>query len=269
MPEGRSHTQIYEVEESQHGLLDQTLLEVAEDEASPLGSACRILKQANMLEESGSVFTSSEATLRPGFFYFIGLNPGGEASDESGEGKLPSIGKSLALSRLGCNGFDQDWSRPTARFPAGHAPMQLAFKDICLRLGMNYAEVCATNFVFTRSARVASHPEFERDRLAHADVHRLFLDVVQPEFVWLMGDPSTVGLDTDQMSWEPSGYGNWSIGRGTIELFGRSYRACHTPHLTFWSAQRYRDAFDWAFKDVKRALVYPPPHSPKPTRAVS
>jgi hypothetical protein len=180
--------------------------------------------------------------------YFIGLNPGGESADEEA-GTFPTIAESLAMSRLGCNGFDQDWSTRKQSYAPGQSPMQQRFKYVCSRLGLVYSEVCATNFAFTRSRDIESHQSFEQDLEASLKVHKILLNAVQPEFLWIQGNPDTVGLRAD-LEWRPegSGYSNWSIGRGTAELCGKTYQACHTPHLMFWDPKANAAAFEWAFE---------------------
>lgn len=217
----------------------------------PLDQARRVLAEEGLLDRSGGVLMSSEATLRKGVTYFIGLNPGGEdAAPDSPDDRVsdyPTIAESLDASRMGCNAFDQDWSTKTRSFAPGQSPMQSRFKFICRELGLCYAEVCATNFVFTRSTNVADHTSWERDLRASARVHSIFLEAVRPDFLWIQGNPATVDLEVD-MEWQPSGYSNWSIGRGTVMLGGKQYQACHTPHLSFWNPQSCTEQLGWAFE---------------------
>lgn len=213
----------------------------------PLDLAYLNLSKSGMLGRSGGVLNSAESTIRRGRTYFMGLNPGGESADENA-GTFPTIAESLAMSRLGCNGFDQDWSTKKKTYAPGQSPMQQAFKYICARLDLIYSEVCATNFIFTRSRDIGSHQSLEEDLEVSMKVHKILLDVVQPQFLWIQGNPDTVGLKTD-MEWrsEGSGYSNWGIGRGTAELFGKHYQVCHTPHLMFWDPKTNVEAFEWSF----------------------
>lgn len=216
-----------------------------------LDRAYQVLEEEGMLHRSGAVLASSEATLRKGVIYFIGLNPGGEdVGPDDPEDRLndyPTIAESLAASRFGCNGFDQDWSTKTKSFAPGQSPMQTNFKFVCRALHLCYSEVCATNFVFTRSSKVSDHTSWEADLRASRRVHSIFLDKVEPDFLWIQGNPATVGLEVD-MEWIPSGYHNWSIGRGNAVLDGRKYQACHTPHLSFWNPEACADQLRWSFE---------------------
>ncbi len=216
----------------------------------PLDAAYRVLDEEGMLERSGSVLGSAEAALRKGAFYFLGLNPGGEdvAPDdpEARTHDYPTLADSLAASRLGYNAFDQDWSTSSRSFEPGQSPMQKNFKFVCRALGLCYSEVCASNFVFTRSPRVKGHPSWEADLRVSERVHAIFLDAVQPDFLWIQGNPDTVGLKT-QMTWVPTEHGNWTIGHGTAEFCGKTWRACHTPHLSLWHPQNNRQALEHSF----------------------
>ena len=213
----------------------------------PLDMAYLSLGHSGLLQRSGGVLNSAEASLRKGPIYFMGLNPGGESADEEAGNSL-TIAESLALSRLGCNGFDQDWSTDRKTYAPGRSLMQQRFKYVCGRLGLIYSEVCATNFVFTRSRDIKSHQSFGDDLIASLKVHDILLNVVKPEFLWIQGNPGTVGLKAE-LEWrkEGSGYSNWAIGRGTAELCGKRYQVCHTPHLVFWDPKANVDAFEWAF----------------------
>jgi hypothetical protein len=221
----------------------------------PLDQARRVLAEEGILHRSGGVLMSAEATLRKGVTYFVGLNPGGEDdaphSLDDRVSDYPTIAESLEASRMGCNAFDQDWSTATRSYAPGQSPMQSRFKFVCRTLRLCYAEVCATNFVFTRSTKVADHTSWERDLRASAKVHSIFLEAVQPDFLWVQGNPETVDLQVD-MEWQPSGYSNWSIGRGTATLGGKEYPACHTPHLSFWNPEANVEELLWAFQRTGR-----------------
>ena len=68
-----------------------------------LDQAWRTLEAASLFDLSGGVLLSSEATLRKGNIYFLGVNPGGDVDDA---GDYPTIAESLFLSRVGYSAFD-------------------------------------------------------------------------------------------------------------------------------------------------------------------
>ncbi len=217
-----------------------------------LDTVTDILFAAGLRDRSGSVLHSAEATLRPGGIYFIGINPGGE--DLGVDGQMPLIHESLAMSRMGCNAFDQDWSRENAGYAPGQAKMQRSFKHIAARLGKAYGDIPATNLTFTRSRSVALHPGMASE-LGHClRVHARFLDVIRPHTIWLMGSTGEIGramrLRVAPEDWRPSGYHNWAIGRGEVDFCGKTYRLCHTPHLSFWDPEINASALEYAFGDL-------------------
>lgn len=205
-----------------------------------------VLTEANLLDVSGSVLMSSEATLRESTLYFLGLNPGG---DEEGNSSFPTIRESLALARMGCNAFDQDWSRARATFLPGAAPMQANFKTICAHLGQCYSEVPASNLVFTRSRDVSSHGLYEVDLERGMEVHRILLDAIRPRFIWFMGSLSNASeqLRIVNVEWERADYRDWYVGRGTVEFCGKDYLFGNTPHLSYWSPAGREKLLDWVF----------------------
>ena len=207
-----------------------------------LDRVASLAEEIDILDESGSILSSAEATLAShgrSDVYFLGLNPGGAADEQGAFEGFPTIFEGLALSRLGVSGWDQDWSREGATYRAGQAPMQRRFKHVAHRLGLAYGEICATNLVFARSRRLSDLGNLEQQIEHSLPIHKLMLDAVQPKRLWVMGNPDTAGsafrLHSD-VKWKSAGYANWSIGRGTVDFCGRTMQFCHTPHLSFWDA---------------------------------
>lgn len=193
------------------------------------------------LDESGGVLISSEATLRPGEVYFLGLNPGGEeGQDYSAFNRFPTVYESLAMSRLGVCGWDQDWSREKATFEPGQAPLQRRFKHIARRLGLSYSEIFATNLVFARSRRFKALESVAEQIEGCLPIHRRMLAIVQPKYLWVMGNTDNAGsalrLHNDVTWTHDEDHSNWSIGHGTADFCGLTLELCHTPHLSLWDA---------------------------------
>jgi len=197
----------------------------------------------DMLDESGSILISSEATLRwsaESDIYFLGLNPGGEAGqDFSIFNRFPTIYESLAFSRMGVSGWDQDWSRKDAGYQPGQAPLQRRFKHIARFLGLAYGEIFATNLVFARSRRFKALTRLEEQIEACLPVHKIMMDIVQPKRLWVMGNTDHAGSALtlhDDVTWQDANHSNWTIGHGTVDFCGHTMSLCHTPHLSLWDA---------------------------------
>lgn len=211
--------------------------------SAPLDQIARLLGEKKLLHESGGLLNSAESTLLSGGssdIYFLGLNPGGESGkDFSILDNFPTIYETLALSRLGVSGWDQDWSRKDASYAPGQAPIQRRFKHIARFLNLAYGEILATNLIFARSSRFKALAGKEDQLRACMPVHQAMVDIVQPKRLWVMGNPDSAGdalkLHAD-VEWRGAKYKDWSIGHGTVDFCGRTMTFCHTPHLTFWDA---------------------------------
>lgn len=229
--------------------------------SGPLAAVAALLgsEEADMLDESGSLLISAEATLRKSDrsdIYFLGLNPGGPpAEDYSIFNNFPTVYESLAMSRMGVSGWDQDWSRKGARFEPGEAPLQTRFKHIARFLGLSYGEIFATNLVFARSSRFKALPRVEDQIQACLPAHKLMIDIVKPKRLWVMGNTDSAGdalkLHKD-VQWIKARYqekNDWSIGHGTVDFCGHTMMLCHTPHLSFWDATAAdrQDLLEFAF----------------------
>lgn len=230
-------------------------LSISRKGSSALDYVAALAEQAALLDTSGAILISSEATLQPNRrsdVYFLGLNPGGAAEEDVGSEGFPTIFQSLALSRLGVSGWDQDWSRPGATYKPGEAPMQRRFKHVARRLGLAYGESCATNLVFARSRHFKDLRDVQQEVQHSLPIHKCMLDAVQPRRLWVMGDPAHAGnalkVHTG-VEWRPAGHANWSIGRGTVNFCGRTMEFCHTPHLSVWdaTAQDKQELLSFAF----------------------
>lgn len=103
-------------------------------------------------ERSGKVFYSGRAAFaRPSKLYLLGLNPGGSPIAQADE----TIGRNLARWEQGSERWseylDESW-RGAAPGSYGMAPRILHLFD---RLGLDPADVPASNVIFARSAREA------------------------------------------------------------------------------------------------------------------
>lgn len=213
----------------------------------------------DMLDESGGLLNSAEATLQKGTggdIYFMGLNPGADgAKDYSILDDFPTVFESLVFSRLGVSGWDQDWSRKDAHYEPGQAPIQRRFKHIARLLGLAYGDILATNLVFARSGKFRALKGIDAQIRACLPVHQMMIDVVQPTRLWVMGSPAQAGIALklhDDVQWRRAHHqesADWSVGYGTAEFCGRTMTFCNTPHLSYWDAtgEEKQKALEFAF----------------------
>src|ERR1035441_8005860 len=78
----------------------------------------------SILDKSGTILYSSCATLKPGKYYFLGLNPGGTDADTNTIRK--SLGNLGALTD--CAYLDEDWGSDSRSYSKGCHPLQKNFK---------------------------------------------------------------------------------------------------------------------------------------------
>lgn len=207
-----------------------------------LDEITRRLDKSDMLDEAGGLLQSSEATLRHNpdcDIYFLGLNPGGVAQvDYSVLDPGQTVYESLALARLGVCGWDQDWSRKRATYPAGESPLQRRFKHVANLLGVPYAAILATNLIFARSRSFRALPNAKEQLAACLPLHRMMVEEKRPERLWVMGNVSNAGdsIILEDVEWRKDRKMNWWVGHGEALFCGRRMELCHTPHLSYWDA---------------------------------
>ena len=137
---------------------------------------------SSILDKSGTLLYSSSATLRPGKYYFLGLNPGG-ADDgtktirESLE-NLPDFKKNAYL--------DENWSGDHRKYGEGGHPLQRNFEGLFKALGEDPRSVCASNLIFSRSIGERGAGGSERAELCWP-VHEAILEIVRPEAIITFG----------------------------------------------------------------------------------
>jgi hypothetical protein len=86
-----------------------------------------------ILDKSGTILYSSCETIKPGKYYFLGLNPGG--SDENTETIRSSLNQ-MELGKSRKNAYlDEDWGSDSRSYgKAGH-PLQMNFNCLFKALG--------------------------------------------------------------------------------------------------------------------------------------
>jgi hypothetical protein len=190
-----------------------------------------------ILDESGTILYSSCATLKPGKYYFLGLNPGGTDADTN------TIRKSLG--NLGaftdCAYLDEDWGGDSRSYSKGCHPLQKNFKGLFEALGENSRAVCATNLIFSRSIGEKGAGGTERAKLCWP-VHEAILEIVSPVAIITFGR-QPFNFIIDELSGTapndfPAGHGKWtwrySILKTGVKLIG-------LPHLSRYALTSHPD----------------------------
>ena len=195
-----------------------------------------------ILDKSGTILYSSCETLKPGKYYFLGLNPGG--SDENTETIRSSLNQ-LELGKSTKNAYlDEDWGSDSRSYDKAGHPLQMNFNCLFEALGEDSRTVCASNLIFKRSADEggAGYPE-----LAELcwPVHKAILEIVCPSAIITFGKQpfdfirGKIG-ETDHEKY-PSGHGKWtwrySILKTGEKLIG-------VPHLSLYALRCHPEVIE-------------------------
>lgn len=181
-----------------------------------------------ILDESGTLFYSSCATLVPGRYYFLGLNPGGA------DIKTKTIGQSLRdLSHLTANAYlDENWGSDSRAFGVGRHPLQKNFKALFDALGEDPRAVCASNLIFSRSIGEKGSGGRERAELCWP-VHQAVLAIVQPLAIITFGRQPFNFILEKLSGTAPqdsrAGHGNWTWRCSSLKA---GQKLIGLPHLS-------------------------------------
>lgn len=226
------------------------------------------LKDHPYAEKSGSVLYSQKSTLKPGIYYFLGLNPGGEPTDDESE-RL----KNNLLPKHDANAYYQVWSSPDAGFD----PLQKSARKFLASLEFTepkYAEsikpenltdpekfiteqemfireaqhrfiksVCSSNLYFLRSRNIKAlkkgqekEPEKDISQYIYWPIHKYIInEIVNPSIIIVYGMDAGYAVLKEQ-------------------LLGMTKEACIPTGRAEKSKRRY-PAVEFALFDDDKLLV--------------
>jgi hypothetical protein len=131
----------------------------------------------------------------------------------------------------------------------GGRPVQKRMRWLCAQIGQPIEQVCASNLIFVRSRdeRTAGYPHM-------ADicwpVHEAILEIVQPRVILTRGckvyDYVAERISNDRAISDtfPSGHGNWSCRRATLDFSGGPIDLVQLPHLSRYDPRRSPSVID-------------------------
>lgn len=208
-----------------------------------LTKAAAYLASVDLLDAPGAVLYSSEATVRPGPVYLLGLNPGG-AEDLT-------LRDSIARSRSGHNAYlDEQWAPGGHLRPRGQATLQRRVQGLCALMKLPTRDVPASNLVFTRSTRQSTHLDFQSALRLCQPVHHIFLEAIQPKFLMTFGSIENFREAATIRSVESrlAQHGTWKAHRGMATIGGRELRFGNVPHLSLWASDKRGDVVQWVLE---------------------
>lgn len=201
-----------------------------------------VVRKANeslgaILDESGTILYSSSATLKPGKYYFLGLNPGGtDANTNTIRQSLGNLGTRTDNAYL-----DEDWSSDSRSYGKGRHPLQKSFRSLFVALGEDPRAICASNLIFSRSISEKGAGGAKRTELCWA-VHEAILEIVRPAVIITFGRQPfnffRYKLSGTAAEDSRAGHGNWtwrySILKTGEKLIG-------LPHLSRYALISHPD----------------------------
>jgi hypothetical protein len=206
---------------------------------------------ASIESKCGAILFSSGTTLKPGIFYLLGLNPGGE------EG--PTIGESLDhLHDYKCNAYlDEDWSTEDRHYAIGGHPLQRHVAALFKALVQDLRDVCAANLIFTRSVNQNGAGYRQNANLCWP-VHREIIRIVKPSVILAFGngavspfsyirdlDARTHGCCSVEGSSIPARFHNWECKAFRTDIDGHPILVVGLPHLSRYNPVKHPEVIKW------------------------
>lgn len=193
--------------------------------------------------KSGSVLYSSPDTLKPGQFYFLAFNPGGEPTNDPKE----TIKAQTENLKEGHNAFlHEDWSTDKRRYDRGKAPHQKNVQALAQLLGVDIQDMFSTELIFLRSRR-ADGVDYAALSKKCWPVHQWMLGVVKPSIIVSNGNAHgksayayvlnafrNEGLSVNELSPAPSGHGRFWLKAARVTGHPTVKTVLGIPHLSYY-----------------------------------
>ena len=204
------------------------------------------LNESGIANDPGAAIYSGDETLKKGTYLFFGLNPGGVANETA------TVQQHFSRKTDRFNEYcDGEWAPGGNKKPRGGAILQRRAQYLFGSLVGNPRHVCAANLVFVRSRNVKGLSEGFRNLANQCwPFHRKLFEIVDPEVVLLMGNESFDFIlskisDPSNITFVPSGHGNWMCKAATGELEGKRRHVICMPHLSYYAINSHREVVAW------------------------
>ncbi len=204
------------------------------------------LNESGIANDPGAAIYSGDETLKKGTYLFFGLNPGGVANET--ETVQQHFSRKTDRFNEYCDG---EWAPGGNKKPRGGAILQRRAQYLFGSLVGNPRHVCAANLVFVRSRNVKGLSESFHNLANQCwPFHRKLFEIVDPEMVLLMGNESFDFIlskisDPSNITFVPSGHGDWMCKAATGELEGKRRHVICMPHLSYYAINRHPEVVAW------------------------
>lgn len=211
-----------------------------------------------ILGESGGILYSSFATLAPGTFYILGLNPGGALG--SGDTLAQCLDR---LPEYKDNAYlDEDWSSDSRHYDAGGHPLQRHLFMLMQELGEDLRQVCAANLIFSRSPDQYGADYPDRGHICWP-VHQMILNVVRPSVIIAFGNggispyaflalkhQETLGMWPEEAT-HPAQYGTWQCKAFQTRIEDMDILVLGLPHLSRYTIEGRPEVVNWIKEKIR------------------
>ena len=204
------------------------------------------LKESGTANHPGAAIYSGDETLKKGTYLFFGLNPGGVANE------MQTVQEHFCRKTERLNEYcDGEWAPGGIKKPRGGAVLQRRIQYLFGSLVGNPRHICAANLVFVRSRDVTGLPEgFHSLANKCWPFHETLFEIVDPEVVLLMGNESFEFIlnkisDPSNVTFVPSGHGDWMCKAVTGVLEGKSRHVICMPHLSYYAINHHPEVVAW------------------------
>jgi len=210
-----------------------------------------------ILGESGGLMYSSFATLTPGRFYILGLNPGGAL------GSGDTIAQCLdGLPEYKDNAYlDENWSSDSRHYDAGGHPLQRHLFLLMQALGEDLRRVCAANLIFTRSPNQYGADYPDRGHVCWP-VHQMILNVVRPSVIIAFGNGGISPyaflalkhqemLGTPEEATHPAQYRTWQCKAFQTRIEDTDILVLGLPHLSRYTIEGRPEVLKWIKEKIR------------------
>ena len=216
------------------------------------------LKPANLLDEKGAVLYSRPHTLKPGRYYILGLNPGGDA--EAGQTIRQRLDRPM---NEWVNAYtEEQWAKPNARdehdnYEKGQHPLQRRLHWLFGQLGTDLNDVCASNLIFVRTPNAAKLKKYRELANSCWPVHEYILKAVQPGVIITFGNGKKSPYrflqelaegNIDELASCDSGHKPWACKAFFGTYLDRKRLVVGLPHLSRYDVIEKRPVVDWIKK---------------------
>lgn len=210
------------------------------------------LEQGNLLDKKGGILYSSQETLKPGPVYLLGYNPGGDP-EQNLTGPTLGMCADALLTRTENEYLCGKWINGRDGQPAaGQALLQRRVNALLKAIGLNTADVCASNLIFQQSKNIR---EISPDKAnACWKVHEAIIEIIQPRLIIAIGNgyPSAYSYLRDRLkpseNTEDTDYaqhGNWKRKGFQTLIHGRNTYIAGIPHLSYYKAENKPGLIEW------------------------